>query len=485
MKACSQKSTSRVLVCLVKQGSIMSIKIRVFATLALSGTLLSTQALAADMEVLPAGDWTGFHVGIGGGYGGVNHRLALDAAGFGDLVSFSGVGGEGGLFTVEGGYDYQIDSNFVLGIQGDYTFSGIGTDLNINVPGFNGGYSLDAKNNFTVAGRAGWLPSPDTLLYGLVGWTWTEFNGEFTGDAAGGIPNYNFNVDGLTVGAGIETRFTPNITGKLEYRYTDYGNHSIISGNVGQAFLDFYDDVSVQSIRAVVSYQFGNPGGYVSPTADLPPVAEVADWSGFRIGGGGGYGLVNHTLSVDVTGFGEVASLSGITGEGGLFTAEVGYDHQFSEDWVAGIQFDYTGSSIATELDLDIPFFGGIQAGYKLEASDSYTVAGRLGYLVTPDTLAYGLVGYTWSDFEGRFSGDAIGVLPNYSFDVEGLTVGAGVETNLFAGLTGKLEYRYTMYDSLELFAFNLNDITQIAANDDISVQSVRAVISYKLPLFR
>lgn len=102
----------------------------------------------------------------------------------------------------------------------------------------------------------------------------------------------------------------------------------------------------MQTIRAVVSYRFGNVGGYVAPTADYTAPAPVS-WSGFRIGGGGGYGHVNHELSVvgrppaedPVT----LASLSGITGEGGLWTVEVGYDHQISERMVAGIQFDYTG----------------------------------------------------------------------------------------------------------------------------------------------
>lgn len=141
----------------------------------------------------------------------------------GEVFGFSGIGGEGGLFTVEGGYDFQVNPSWVIGFQGDYTNSGIGTELDVSLPaqifnGFSGGYTLDAEHNFTVAGRVGWLADPDTLIYGLVGWTWTEFNGKFSGDAAGLADDYDFDADGLTVGAGIETRFTPNISGKLEYR---------------------------------------------------------------------------------------------------------------------------------------------------------------------------------------------------------------------------------------------------------------------------
>lgn len=70
------------------------------------------------------------------------------------------------------------------------------------------------------------------------------------------------------------------------------------------------------------------------------------------------------------------------------------------------------------------------------------TVAGRLGYLVTPDTLAYGLLGYTWTDFEGTLTSEFEPANGSYSFDVEGLTFGGGVKTRLTSNLTGKLEYR-------------------------------------------
>ncbi len=93
-------------------------------------------------------------------------------------------------------------------------------------------------------------------------------------------------------------------------------------------------------------------------------------------------------------------------------------------------------------------------------------------------------MGYTWSEFNGRLTGDAAGLLPDYSFDVDGLTAGAGIETRLTANLTGKLEYRYTGYDTKNVLNFPINDRTSIDLDDDISVQTVRAVVSWKLPVF-
>ncbi len=452
------------------------------ATTALTGT-----AIAADLPepapVMAAGDWTGWHVGVGGGYGGVNHRLAVNAdvflgPSFDDALSLDGLGGEGGLFTVEGGFDFQFANNFVVGVLGDYTYSGIGTELDFGDFGFD----LDAAHSFSVLGRLGWISSPDTLIYGLVGWTWTEFEGDFSD----GGPDYDFDLDGLTVGAGIETRFTPNITGKLEYRYVDYDDNTLAEGPIGPVFLELYNDSSLQTVRAVVSYRFGNPGGYVEPAADLS-VAEVANWTGLRVGAGGGYGHINHDLSFDIAGD-TVASLSGFTGEGGLFTAEIGFDYQFANNFVAGIQFDYTHSSINTvaELDLNEPGF----TGYKLEASDNYTVAGRIGYLPSPETLVYGLIGWTWTDFEQdlQFLGENIATEVVNDFDADGLTVGAGIETVLLENVTGKLEYRYTNYETLNVFEGNLPGLGDFPGppfelNNDPSLQTIRAVVSYKLPI--
>ena len=48
------------------------------------------------------------------------------------------------------------------------------------------------------------------------------------------------------------------------------------------------------------------------------------------------------------------------------------------------------------------------------------------------------------------------------------------------SNFTGKLEYRYTDYGKLNVFEID----DDLDLNNDISLQSVRAVVSYKLPIF-
>ena len=196
---------------------------RRIATIALFSSALATSAIAADIQQ-PVSDWTGWHVGAGVGYGMVNHEIDIDAQGLGTL-DFSGFGGEGGLATLEAGYDLNVGSNFVLGAQVDYTYSGISTDIN----GFIGGlgsadYELEATHAISAIIRGGHLINDNTLMYSLIGWTHTWWNGDLGVADNNGAPvfgaSYDYDTDGLTLGGGIESAIANNTTLKLEYRYT-------------------------------------------------------------------------------------------------------------------------------------------------------------------------------------------------------------------------------------------------------------------------
>ena len=96
-------------------------------------------AQAADV-LTPANTWTGWHIGAGVGYGMANHELDLDLAGIGLQADFSGIGAEGGLASVEAGYDFQVNDTWLIGAQLDYTYSNIATELEVAAGGFNGSY---------------------------------------------------------------------------------------------------------------------------------------------------------------------------------------------------------------------------------------------------------------------------------------------------------------------------------------------------------
>lgn len=112
---------------------------------------------------------------------------------------------------------------------------------------------------------------------------------------------------------------------------------------------------------------------------------SVYDWSGFHLGIGGGRGLVVHDLSTPVLGG---LGLDGIGGEGIFGQVSAGYDFVFNNGIVLGAEVSGRYGNIETSLDIaGIPFlFPGLDA--DLTAEYGFDVIGRLGYTVTPNTLA-------------------------------------------------------------------------------------------------
>ena len=188
-------------------------------------------ASAADLPVkapplmapLPiAYNWTGFYVGadIGYGWGSTDHTFSNGSpAGNSDP---NGVLGGGFV-----GYNYQVAS-WVFGLEGDIEGSGMsGSFSNVTM----GSSTATAKLTLdaSVRGRIGFAWDR-ALLYVTGGGALAHY--DFRGGPAVATaktplcPQCGFSQDltGWTVGAGMEYAFAPNLSARVEYRYTDYGS---------------------------------------------------------------------------------------------------------------------------------------------------------------------------------------------------------------------------------------------------------------------
>ena len=154
-------------------------------------------------------------------------------------------------------------------------------------------------------------------------------------------------------------------------------------------------------------------------TKTPPPVpAQIYNWTGFYIGGhvGGAFrGDDNNVLGGSSDG----------TFMGGV---QVGYDYQFSPNWVMGLEANYSFKDT-----------NGIFANRNLGS-----VTGRLGYTWGP-TLLYAKGGYAWADtrFTNGFGGDG---------GRDGYTVGAGLEYLFTQNWSGKIEYQYYDFGNVNVF---------------------------------
>jgi outer membrane immunogenic protein len=210
----------------------------------------SVPALAADLSprtytkapayMGPIYNWTGFYIGghVGGAFAG-NDGLAGDDGRF--------------LGGIQGGADYQFASNWVLGIEAQYSWMSGGSSSVL----FPGGTVVSTNSNElgSVTGRLGYSFGP-ALLYAKGGYAFKD--GDRIGVSVGGVPvafsTDGSHRDGYTVGAGIEYMFAPNWSAKLEYQYYNFGSGTFLTGPADIVGVRFTDDE--HTVKAGLNYRF-------------------------------------------------------------------------------------------------------------------------------------------------------------------------------------------------------------------------------------
>lgn len=187
----------------------------------------------------PALTWSGFYLGIHGGYafssfqnGG--SRLIGDA--------------DGGLIGVTGGYNFMVTPQFLLGAEADFAFAGISATRS---PFFGAVARGEVDHLLTVRGRAGFAIDR-LLLYASGGLAGSNnsvgLNSPFT--AFWGYQS-TFQT-GWALGGGLEYMLMPQVSAKAEYmftsvgsdRYFDFSTNALSSG------------VNTSAVKAGLNYHF-------------------------------------------------------------------------------------------------------------------------------------------------------------------------------------------------------------------------------------
>ncbi|CAN5181927.1 porin family protein [soil metagenome] len=174
-------------------------RIRTMGAGVIALTITAGAALAADLpryQAPPAApvytptsafNWSGPYAGLVGGY-------SWDSGNVGN-------GWLGGAYL---GYNFQVDPNWVVGIEGDFTFTGKSSSTFSN------------PWNSTVRGRLGYA-FDRFLFYGT--------GGVAFGDLKNTVPTGGEAVKvGWTAGLGAEAVLAGNVTGRLEWRHTELGS---------------------------------------------------------------------------------------------------------------------------------------------------------------------------------------------------------------------------------------------------------------------
>ena len=221
-------------------------KLLLTATAAL---LTTVSAFAADLPskksanvapVAAASSWTGFYAGLNAAYqfSQQSHNTRFDGTA---ATNYNGLNG----FLAGGqiGADYQID-NFVVGVAGDYDKSMASKTWN---PAANTTFKQTEDYVATIRGRAGYAFSSQLLAYATGGWAFNK--GKSTWTQPGGSLSAGASMNGYVIGAGVEHKYTNNVSSFIEYRYYDFAKVSVPVFSVRAGSTS-------SGVRAGVNYRF-------------------------------------------------------------------------------------------------------------------------------------------------------------------------------------------------------------------------------------
>jgi outer membrane immunogenic protein len=204
----------------------------------------------------PAPSWTGFYLGIEGGWSWGredftdNSDVAIPP---GRAISHRP---DGGIFGGELGYRYQT-GQFVFGAEGTAAWADLHDDVK-PIAGITDSFKV--RSLYTATGQIGWAFTPLVLLYAKGGWAGSSVNTSIA-TAVGGFASQTQFDNGWTVGAGLDYAIWQNLVLGVEYDHTDLGFSGFSTvGVLGNTYIVRNPSrLTIEQVVGRLSYKFNIP----------------------------------------------------------------------------------------------------------------------------------------------------------------------------------------------------------------------------------
>ena len=188
-------------------------------------------------------------------------------------------------------------------------------------------------------------------------------------------------------------------------------------------------------------------------------LAAENSWTGFYVGGNLGYANAESHSDIKSLGglwSGETQTLrdfitsnsaANMDPDGVSFGFQAGYDHQFDNKFVLGLEVDYNELDLQESRQTAPLTYVGAPAAFafsnKVEVKHTFSLRPKLGYAID-NTLFYATAGVAWTSVD--FSSD---LLSTNAYSKAGKTSktltstvwGIGIEHQFFDNISAKLEY--------------------------------------------
>lgn len=434
----------------------------------------------------------------------------------------------GSLSDVLVGYNFRIGGNVIAGVQVEGTVADIDAAVNPTQVQITTAATFTDVTSFTFTdqlaqrwavsglGRIGVLVDPRDFIYAIGGYTYGGFE----------WVNRTFGLHGATVGAGWEREVAPGWTLKAEYRYTQFQDRDLARTtaststqtsvsttgavtttviNTTGALTDHVSGVASHALRFGITHYFGAGVPVVSAYAKAAP--PMPAFTGLY--GGVSVGLMSMQAKAATTtneAFGFTETIPGLTGTdaeslnlasdtsgrhaGAVADVLVGYNVALAPKFIAGVQFERSlahgavlgaGSFAQTFSDVFVITPPGGAAGTDtttgtasgtrfVDVQSRWMMSAllRAGVLIDPRDFVYAIGGWTYGGFTtGAFT---TGLHP---FNLNGPTIGVGIEREVVPTWTLRAEYRYTHFLPRDVTATQRTTEIQNAGTAAINVNDV------------
>ncbi len=218
-----------------------------------------------DGPVEPVDSWTGFYVGVNGGYGFDDNSGSITFANslserFTLSKSLDGVGGFGGGQI---GYNWQqFGSRWVFGVEADIQGADITNSFSgATVTSYSDIWSGKSEIDWfgTARARIGYSFG-QALLYGTGGVAFGGVKHSFVRTSSSGAVDADDNTSaGWVAGGGLEYKLSHSWSAKVEYQYIDLGSTKATgSDSAGVTASTNNLDNSFSTVRAGLNYHINS-----------------------------------------------------------------------------------------------------------------------------------------------------------------------------------------------------------------------------------
>jgi outer membrane immunogenic protein len=256
--------------------------------------------------------------------------------------------------------------------------------------------------------------------------------------------------------------------------------------------------VAVISLCALAAPAFAADMPLKAPPA---PVAPAPLWTGFYLGLNAGYSWGNSSTTYTGTGTGFVPFTTSQSMDGVLGGGQLGYNWQFNNNWVLGVEADIQGTGqdgtasfpAVTTTNPHAILLTTVTSTGSLKQSLPWfgTVRARLGVNPTPTSLLYVTGGLAFGEVDSTASFSTTATSPVSTTTVAatssdnvtrtGWTIGAGIEGVISGAWTAKLEYLYMDFGTFNtaFVGTPAGAYTTLGASSHVTDNIVRVGLDY------